>query len=522
MPSAARVFRHSFGGGYATDLGTLAEVAPADGRVEIPFLLEADNIYFTRSGGVRKIGGTSKYNATVLQSGQEVRAMFEYVRQGTGGSPTRKKIAVAGTKILKDDNDGDFDTELFTIADNGVTCFCVFEDLLIITTDQDEAPMEWDQTTATTLGGTPPNFAFAVAHVNRVWAAGDPANPSTLYYSSLLEPEEWEGVGNSGVIDIDPNDGDVITAIFPFRGELIVFKGPNHGSIHRVAGTTPSTFSRTVLSRGVSAAGQNLLFELAGGTDLGFVAQDTTVRSLLATDRFGDYAINAYSEEIETALRDVTVSALKRGYSVTDPARGYTLLTLPVNGASIPDYTIMMDTRFQRPRFAPWPAIECHSLALMSDPGDSNRLIVYAGGNDGFIRKLQQATRAIDGSPIAARVQTPFFNYGLPFQKKTLGYMGVSVVPHGSETITFGFETEDGAGDNHELQSGSGVPLGEFMLGEDTLGGSRHSTLWDEVIDSGSFRDIAYAVSNTDVNEDMEVQQIYAVLEGSQVESVEN
>jgi hypothetical protein len=523
VPSNNRVLQHRFAGGLATNLGSLAEVADFQtaGPIDIPFLLRAENVYFALNGGVRKIGGTDRYNATALESGDEVRGMFEFIKQGTAGSPTHKRIAVVSTKFKNDDNDGSFSDLKTGLTDNSVPNFCVFEDTVIISTDANETPQEWDQSSIAGLGGSPPNFAFAVPHANRVWASGDVANPSRVHYSGLLDNADWEGATNSGFIDVDPDDGDIVTGLWPFRGELIVFKGPNHGSIHRIQGLEPDDFARRVFARGTGAVWQNMIFELAG--DLGFVDQTGNIRTLLSTDQFGDYQTNTLSREIQEMIERVTVSALRRGWAVTDVDRGYTLITLPVDSSSIPNLTLMMDTRFQRPRFATWPAIEAWSLARMSDPDDSNRRIVYAGGNDGYIRKLQQTNRAIDGTgSITAFVQTPFMNYQTPQYLKSMTRLGLGLTPKGSYTTTVGFRHETQG--EVEIAQGGGEVLAPaddnaFTLDVSTLSEDRHRTRWANTFDGGQFVEVSYEISNSGLSEDMDVQTIYAVVDGSLEES---
>lgn len=520
MPSKSRVYRHVFQGGYATELGTLANIAADEGaRVEIPFLTRAENIFFTLSGGIRKIGGTTVYNGTVLEAGaHEIRGIFEYVKQGTAGSPTRKRIAVCSTTIKKDDNDGSFSNIFTGIADDSVPCFTVFEDELIISTDADEAPRTYDQSTATTLGGSPPNFAWATVHANRVWAGGDPANPSRLHYSGLLDSTDWNGATNSGYIDVDPDDGDVLTGARPFRGELIAFKGPNFGSIHRIQGLVPADFERRVLAQGVGAAGHNLIFDL--GTDLGFVAQDGSIRSLLATADFGDYRTAAMSREIETFLARITFSSLKRGWAVTDTARGYSLFALPIDTATSPNSLLMMDTRFGRPRFAVWTAVDASCLARMSDASNSNQPIIYAGGSDGYIRKIQQNSRTIDDDgAIAAYARTPYIDYGSPLYKKTMRGIGLSIEPKGDYDITVAYRHKTSS--SVLLSQSGGAVLGQFVLGQDVLGGARSTPVFAEVFDAGDFRAVSYEISNIVAEEDFEVQALHVVMEGAASESYE-
>jgi hypothetical protein len=264
MPAAAdQAIAHFFTGGFATDYGGMAEIELEGNRIKIPFLTRCENFHFELNGSIHKIGGTSKYNSVTIESGEEIRGMFEYVRHGTLGTLARRRIVHAGTKILKDDNDGTF-TSIFTGLENDtVPNYVVCEDSLIISSSSTvDVPKKWDQTTAADLGGSPPNFSFSVVHAGRLWAAGNAALPSRLYYSSLQNFEEWNSAGDSGVINIDPNDGDSITGIYPFRGALIVFKGGAEGSIHIISGRTPATFARDQLSRGVGCAWQNTIFPL--------------------------------------------------------------------------------------------------------------------------------------------------------------------------------------------------------------------------------------------------------------------
>lgn len=520
--------RHVFDGGWATDFGTIAHVDVGP-EIRLPFLLRADNLFYTLQGGTRKAGGTSKYNATALESGEEIRGMFEFVRLGSSGSATRKRVVYAGTKILKDDNDAAF-TSIFTgLADNTVPNFNVFEDVLILASDStSDVPRKWDQTTAAVLGGSPPVFSFSVNHVNRVWAAGDFANPSRLYFSSLLNAEEWNGVGDSGSIDIDPSDGDMITGIIPFRGELVVFKGPNKGSIHRISGRTPATFARDTMTNEVGTVWQNLVFPF--GNDVAFVDPYGQIRSLLVTDRYGDLETATLSRPLSTwIIEHVNVSALRKGWAAVDNARGYALITLPVDGSTTPNLVVLMDFRFQNGmRFAKWDAFNGYSVARMSDPADDDRPILYLGGRDGFIRKTQQATRAIDtNTAIPMYLRTPVLHYNSQNRLKTLQHFGLGLRQRTSLTLTFtlrkGATTNtnvvDLAANGFTLGTGSPNP---FVLGTSTLAGDEYITYWSDTVGSGQFREVSYEISSLAVNEDIELDTLHTVFETEANPSYEN
>ena len=58
MPSKMQSVTHTFGGGWATALGESVDVAvDQSGKVQIPFLTIAENVYFDFDGGPLKIGG---------------------------------------------------------------------------------------------------------------------------------------------------------------------------------------------------------------------------------------------------------------------------------------------------------------------------------------------------------------------------------------------------------------------------------------------------------------------------------
>ena len=289
MPAAkTQTIRHLFQGGWATDFGPTVDVSPdQSGKVSIPFLVDAENCLFELDGGPHKMGGTSKLNSTALASGAAVTGVYDYWKQGTAGSAVRKRILHAGTVCMNDNDDGTF-VNLFTgLSSGSIPAYSTFNDLLIISSDSTvDVPRSWDQTTAQNLAGSPPRFSFSCTHKNRSWAAGVYANPSRLYYSANVNPEDWTGAG-SGSIDIDLSDGDMITGLASHQDNLWVFKGPNKGSIHRITGSSPTgsdAFARVTFVRSLGAAWHNAIFPYSD--DLGFVSQYGTVHSLSTTQNY--------------------------------------------------------------------------------------------------------------------------------------------------------------------------------------------------------------------------------------------
>lgn len=74
------------------------------------------------------------------------------------------------------------------------------------------------------LGGSPPNAKYFASWQRRVWASGNIAFPSRLFFSALDNEADWTTSGDAGNIDIDKEDGDYITGILPQGNRLLIFK----------------------------------------------------------------------------------------------------------------------------------------------------------------------------------------------------------------------------------------------------------------------------------------------------------
>ena len=62
---------------------------------------------------------------------------------------------------------------------------------------------------------------------DRMFAAGDKDNPNFLYYCPPLDPTEWDPTGTvtgTGTINTITDDGDIITGLKEFQGNLVVMK----------------------------------------------------------------------------------------------------------------------------------------------------------------------------------------------------------------------------------------------------------------------------------------------------------
>jgi hypothetical protein len=521
MFQRTQVIRHVFSGGWATDLGPTVDVAPdQSGKISIPFLLEAQDCIFELDGGPHKIGGTTEVNSSAVASGAVVTGVYDYWRQGTGGSPARRRVLHAGTVIMADADDASFSNIFTGMTSGAVPSYCTFDDLLIISSDATgDVPKSWDQTTAQDLAGSPPRFSFCVSHKNRAWAAGNFAAPSRLYYSANTDPEDWTGAG-SGSIDIDPDDGDIITGLVSHKDRLFVFKGPNKGSIHQITGSAPTgadAFARVPFVKGIGACWHNAIFPY--GDDIGFVSQFGSVHSLSATAAYGDFFGASLSRQINTWIfNHLNYGRLRYIGAATDPMNGLVYITISVDANSTNNCCLVMDYRLA-PDLIRWsyvPSYDFGSLSLFVDTNGIRR--VLGGGNDGFVYRLNIIDRSIDAaSAISYRVKTPYLNYGNPMLMKTLNGLSVGIAPKGNYNMTVGWTRDNNAQQTTTIAQGGADVLGtatnnQFTLGTSTLGGSQFVDRFAETEEGGEFRSIQYEILQSGVNEDVEIHSISAMI----------
>ncbi len=493
-----------FGGGWATDYGP--NFSGGGERITVPFLVNADNIMYELDGGIHKIGGAAKLNSVTIGATTAIRGLYDFWRLGTTGSATQKRICHAGTKIYKEDLDGTWDQLFPGMSATSVPSYTTFDDLLIISSDADEAPKSWDLTTAQSLAGTPPNFAFAVAHKKYVFASGNIAFPQRLYYCKQENPEDWTDA-SSGSIDILSNDGDAITGLYgDHKDRLWVFKGTNKGSIWQVTGTSEATWAVVPFKRGVGCVAHNSIVPF--GDDLAWVS-DFGVHALSATDAYGDFTEAFLSAAISRFFRDeVSHSRHKYISGANFSNRGYVVWTMTGSGATANNTILMLDYRFKLFRWSKWtvPAAAC--LAIVKHTG---RQELWAGGYTGFVYRLDQPNRDMAGTAYTGKATLPYLNLGSSAVEKYAAKVFLGIATTGNYDFTFGYQRDGQTQQTATVaQSGSDVlgpaTANAFTLGTSTLGGSRFIAQPADM--DGSFRDIQFELSNGGLNQDLEIHTI--------------
>lgn len=457
------------GGGLATDFGPVFTGAPQGNALVIPFLLRADNITYELDGAPHKIGGSTLYGPRFDEAGVavSVQGLYDYWLQGTGGSETQNYIAYAGTQIRKSTSlSTTWDVLKTGLEADKEPCFETFKALMIwASTSTVDVPQSWDGAALTTsnLGATAPRFSFMAKHKNLLFAAGVATTPSRLYFSDTLDPTTWSG-GASGSIDIDPDDGDRILAIVSHKNELIVFKGPNRLSIHRITGSSPSgtdAFARVPFVSGVGGIGQNGTFRI--NDDLVFPSP-RGLHSLAATAAFGDYVEAFLARPILSLYQDqLNHSVLNKCWGVNYQARGQAVWTFALSSGTTKNVVLAYDYRFQPGRWASWglssPYVNANCLAILQATGRKHTL--FAGTTGGYVHQLGVSDRSIaSGTAYTGDVQTPFLNFGTSAVKKNTHAGFWSLAPKGDYNFVAEYTRDSATAQSVNIPQGGGNVLG--------------------------------------------------------------
>lgn len=326
----------------------------------------------------------------------------------------------------------------------------------------------------TTAGikGTMAEFA-----ISRIFAAGDPAYPSRLYFGGT-----GENIGNfsgssvgGGSVDVFKNDGSVIRAIKPFQGGVIVWKD---NAIYKFSFTDAGLQKLEEITRsfggisyrGVKHVENDIIFPAKKDGRLAFYSlgnQENYASTVLRT--------NELSIKIASRLQDVNTSKLQ--FACAFYYNNVYGCAIATEGSSTNDRTWCLDTRFGA--FVYWEGFNPNFFMTYIDTDGSEKLY-YGDELTGKMHEMWVDDRNDNGSAISVEWATKAFNqkvfhkykqyFNPTFQFKnvtTSGALEGDIIVDGvtvNATFTINQATTGGAG--------MGVSLFGFTLFGDAPGGS--------------------------------------------------
>lgn len=256
--------------------------------------------------------------------------------------------------------------------------------------------------------------SIACFAISRLFVAGDPDNPSRLYWGGV--GSDIANFGNApeggGSTDIYKNDGSQIRAIIPFQGGVIVGKD---NAIYKFTFTDEGlpkleeiTRSFGMIShRGAVAVENDVIFPAVKDGRLAFYSlgnQENYSSTVLRA--------NELSIKIANLLKDIEFSRL-------DESAGFYFnsiygCAITTEDGTYNDRVICLDTRFGA--WSYWDGMTPNSFWTYND-GSSVKL-QWGSDNTGYVWEAFSTTKSDEGTPISVEFSTKSFTQNVPRKYK--------------------------------------------------------------------------------------------------------
>ena len=244
-----------------------------------------------------------------------------------------------------------------------------------------------------------------IKYKDQLVIAGMDSAPTEIYYSDILNPDNFEG-GNAGSIGFN----DRVTGLKMFRNALYVFC---INSIHKVTGLETGSPKNETVTTQMGCLHGGSIQEIGG--DLVFLGPDG-LRTLSATQKIADVNLSVMSRPVQGALRAIINQI--QFYSVNSVVirtksqyRIFFQNTLtPEDKPLAITFHIGIDPEGRQ--LNQFSTLEGFDItAIDSGYGDINKEVVLSGDSKGIIYYHDQGANQ-DGSEINFLFNTHFFDLG--------------------------------------------------------------------------------------------------------------
>lgn len=450
-------------------------------------LIEANNVAF-EYGSIRKDSGSTKFNSTALDGGAGIVAIYDWHPD----SANQRLIALTDTgKLYRDTGDGTFGAGTPIATDFGLPNNSVFfveagqEDtptdlkkLFIYSRTRELGYLDGDATTLTAVtpaadwgSGNHPigGFVFRNRHI----AFGNANYPHTLYISASDNHVDFS---TPATLNVFPGEFDGIVRVFVFKTYAIIFKSP--AGVYLLqdnASSTPGNWSITRLDNSFGLANPNAIVQV--GNDL--LAANTTgsITSLTTAQTENDLEIGdiLHNAQIENYIRQ---KFEKSGVSNTNAMyyqeKRKVYFTLRALSTLEQNRMLVIDmNQPQGPRYSIDTRNPANCIALRRDSDNVFRPI--AGSADGFVYLMDdESVQSVDGNAYAGEFWTPAIDFSdlepsLAYKNKLFDFLGVTLRGRDNTSIFVDVYLDGLFSQTLTIPQVTGVVLGEFLLGDDSL-----------------------------------------------------
>jgi len=385
-------------------------------------LTSANNVHFDRKGAITQRNGLTVIG---LRQGGTCYGLYNAMFSNSGSNRLMSifidgkiKIFQTGTWI-----------PLLTDTVNQKTRFATFADCVIRVNGTDDMKC-WDGGSIWSTSGGSINVddmagyktKFVEIFKNRVYTAGDTNAPDRLYYSSIVD--SWGAITWSPTtyyIDINPNDGENITALKRFSVEMLIFK-PNHIYRFRTSSLDPDPLIK------VGTKSQESVIEGKKG--------------LYFHHETGFYRYNGtYPQEISRPISDFVDAIPSKNHGNIIAWRDsdhiyWSIGNVTVSGINYTNVVLRYTESSQVWTTYSYP----YQVTMACDYDDGTTLFRLVGDATGYASKYGVGTTDY-GNAISYDFETKWYNFGNVTERKVL--KEVIIICEKSQGIKAYYRTDD-------------------------------------------------------------------------------
>lgn len=272
------------------------------------------------------------------------------------------------------------------------------ESLIIFHSRIGNVPLKWNGTTLSDLAATSPDASTGAVWLARIWT-NDKVNPDRIHYSATGSLSEWQGASDSGAVDINPGDGDVLgtTAIFPFKGSLFVAKG---SKLYRILGNSPENFQVETVSEGIGCESANSVAAI--DQDEVYYVSSKGMHSVSTTANYGDVTAAFASAKIQPDFSSWSANRIQNMQSVYIEELSSLVYNVAETSTTQQDNLWLYDIAIKG--WYRWPEIDCQAIGKVYL---SNVNTLFIGTSDGKLIRAQNGTKLDYGTtPIRYKLRT--------------------------------------------------------------------------------------------------------------------
>jgi len=291
--------------------------------------------------------------------------------------------------------------------------FAVLDNLLVFGNGTDHNGY-YDGTTVFDLNSQLTPCKYFTQHGHRMFASGDPSNPSTLYWCGIDDPTDWTSAGNAGSDTVEKG-AEVIIGTSSFFSDLYIMKGDKYPAIDVLDGSTYDDFTMRPLFHDISGYHRSLL---PIGNDL-LIGGNSGIYSLsLLISNSGDAQRSRISAPVQSIFDGLNKGMLPKQCAVWNQDQNIAVFYLSQGGTAL-DTALCVQPPADLSggyRWSRWNVPPMTVAAQFFDPSIEQTMVMIGlqdGASNGRITEWEVGSdKDADGTSFPSYIRTSFLSNG--------------------------------------------------------------------------------------------------------------